>query len=243
VSPRGDNIHPQFEGTRLMERIAHRGAKRELPENTIAAFKRAFERRADAVELDVHATRDGVVVVHHDPTLGSTFGALSGRPIRELDWPRMAGASVSASTRIPTLAEVLGIAPPGATVYVEIKGSQIEAEVAEVIGTSHTRCAVHSFDHGAVRRMRELAPQIPRGILLDRRVADLPAVMAEAGARDVWPEWTLIDGPMVERIHGAGGRVIAWTVNDRTAAAKLMTLGWTGVDGLCTDDIRLLDGL
>ncbi|MGH7617348.1 MAG: glycerophosphodiester phosphodiesterase, partial [Gemmatimonadaceae bacterium] len=48
-----------------MERIGHRGAKRELPENTIAAFKRAFDRGADAVELDVHATNDGVVVVHH----------------------------------------------------------------------------------------------------------------------------------------------------------------------------------
>ena len=52
-----------------IERIAHRGARRELPENTIAAFERAFGRGAVAIELDVHATRDSVVVVHHDPDL------------------------------------------------------------------------------------------------------------------------------------------------------------------------------
>jgi glycerophosphoryl diester phosphodiesterase len=228
-----------------MERIGHRGARRELPENTVAAFKRAFERRADAVELDVHATRDGVVVVHHDPALGSAFGKLSGRSIDELDWPSIASASVTSRTRIPTLAEVLGIAPAGGTVYVEIKGLHIEAQVAEVIGVSRARCAVHSFDLTAVKRMREIAPDIPRGILFDRELANLPAVMADTGARDVWPKWTLIDGPLVDRIHADGGRVIAWTVNDRTAAARLMTLGskGVGVDGLCTDDVRILDGL
>ena len=64
-----------------MERIGHRGAKRELRENTLAAFRRAFERGADAVELDVHATRDGVVVIHHDAELGPEFGPLAGGAI------------------------------------------------------------------------------------------------------------------------------------------------------------------
>jgi glycerophosphoryl diester phosphodiesterase len=52
-----------------IERIAHRGAKRELPENTIPAFALAFERGADAIELDVHATADGIVIVNHDPVV------------------------------------------------------------------------------------------------------------------------------------------------------------------------------
>ena len=226
----------------LVERIGHRGAKRELPENTIAAFKRAFDRGADAIELDVHATSDGVVVVHHDPTLGGGFRGFAGRAIAELDWRTLASASESAATRIPTLNDVFAIVPQGGTVYVEIKGSGIEALVAQVVSSARIRSAVHSFDHQCIELMRGLAPTVPRGILIDQEKADTDvlAAMARAGARDVWPEWTMIDRALVERVHGAGGRVIAWTVNDITTAATLVGMG---VDGVCTDDVRILDAL
>lgn len=223
-----------------MERIGHRGAKRELPENTIAAFKRAFDRGADAIELDVHATADGVVVVHHDPTLGPGFKTLAGRAIAELDWKTLALASESAATRIPMLADVFGVVPAAGTVYVEIKGEGIEALVAQAISNSRIRCAVHSFDHACIERLRRLAPSIPRGILLERGDIDVLEAMARTGARDVWPEWSLISAELVERVHAARGRVIAWTVNDLTTAITLMRMG---IDGLCTDDVRLLDSL
>ncbi|HEY9225548.1 MAG TPA: glycerophosphodiester phosphodiesterase [Gemmatimonadaceae bacterium] len=224
-----------------MERIGHRGAKREYPENTIAAFKGAFARRADAIELDVHATRDGVIVVNHDPNLGKSFDGLNGAPIAGLDWATIAKASTSSKTRVPTLEEVFAIVPSGGTVYVEIKGRDIEQSVAETLSAlPGVRCAVHSFDHDAIRRMRELAPTVPRGILFDRYPENVTAAMRDTGARDVWPEWRLIDVKLVRDVHEAGGRVIAWTVNDRDAAGELTRMG---VDGLCTDDVRLLDGL
>ena len=223
-----------------MERIGHRGAKREHPENTLAAFKTAFDRGADAVELDVHATHDGVVVVHHDPTLGSAFGSAAGCAIAELEWAKIAAASSSSKTRIPTLAEVFAIVPAGGTVYVEIKGRNIETLVGQVLSDVRGRYAVHSFDHDTIRRMRKIAPKVPRGILYDHAPNDLERDMRDTRARDVWPAWRLIDGPLVDRVHAAGGRVIAWTVNDRNAASDLIALG---VDGICTDDVRLLDGL
>jgi glycerophosphoryl diester phosphodiesterase len=229
-------------GRHRVERIGHRGAKTELPENTIAAFKRAFDRGADAIELDVHATPDGTVVVHHDPVLGHGFGALAGRSIAELEWPILARSSESAATRIPTLSEVYGIVPPGGTVYVEIKGTGIEELVARVVSNTRVRSAVHSFDHACIERIRQLAPSIPRGILFDRdgKTADILATMERTGARDVWPEWAMIDRGLVDAVHGANGRVIAWTVNDVTTAA---TLARMGVDGICTDDVRILDAL
>jgi glycerophosphoryl diester phosphodiesterase len=225
-----------------VERIGHRGAKRELPENTIAAFKRAFDRGADAIELDVHATADGVVVVHHDSTLGSGFRSLSGRAIAELDWRTLASSSESAAIRIPTLSDVFGIIPQGGTVYVEIKGAGIEALVAQAVSSVRIRSAVHSFDHACIERMRTLAPATPRGVLIGRGAADtdVVALMSRTGARDVWPDWTIIDHALVERVHGAGGRVIAWTVNDVTTAATLAAMG---VDGICTDDVRIIDAL
>jgi glycerophosphoryl diester phosphodiesterase len=222
-----------------VERIAHRGAKRELPENTIAAFQRAFERGADAIELDVHATRDGVVVVHHDPGLRLRSRWRRAGPIAELSWDEVRVAQLAPGIGIPTLDDVLAIVPAAATVYVEIKGANIEEAVAAVLARSTTRCAVHSFDHGAIRRLREIAPRVPRGLLFERRAPDMVGAMRDAEARDVWPERRLIDAALDDAVHGARGRVIAWTVNSRDQAAALAKLG---VDGLCTDDVRLLDG-
>ncbi len=218
-----------------MERIAHRGAKTEFPENTLAAFRRAFERGADAIELDVHATSDGVVVVHHDPS--STLLPLNRRAIADATWDEVRRLELGAGTRVPRLSDVLDAAPSDKTVYVEIKGDGIADDVARVIRKGSARCAVHSFDHDAIARMRQIAPEIPRGILFDEPSSDALRTMQVTGARDVWPHWRLIDTMLCSEIHAAGGRVIAWTVNDPDIAQRLIDFG---VDGLCTDDIRLL---
>jgi glycerophosphoryl diester phosphodiesterase len=138
------------------------------------------------------------------------------------------------------LAEVFEVVPAGKTVYVEIKGIGIEPLVAEALSSTGARCAAHSFDHGAIARMRALAPDVPRGILLDRTPSDVTADIEATGARDVWPDWKLIDEALVRRVHDAGARVIAWTVNSAKTAERLARLG---VDGICTDDVRLLDRL
>jgi glycerophosphoryl diester phosphodiesterase len=224
-----------------LEWIAHRGAKTEFAENTLAAFAGAFERGADAIELDVHATRDGEVVVHHDPVARA-------RPHGESKLRRaleIAGATLTdlqmlskapPELQIPTLSAVLATVPRGRTVYVEIKGSGIEAAVADVLARSTARTAVHSFDRAAIGRMRALLPDVPRGILLDRRVPDVAAAMRGVAARDVWPDAMITDSTLVDAVHAAGGRVIVWTVNHVTEARRLIALG---VDGICTDDVRL----
>jgi glycerophosphoryl diester phosphodiesterase len=223
-----------------LERIAHRGAKRELPENSLAAFRRAFERGADAIELDVHATRDGVVVVHHEPTIRLP-GEGSKRAIAETSWDEVQRVELAPGTGIPMLADVLAISPTNKTVYVEIKGAQIEAAVVAVIHERSARCAVHSFDHLAIARCRQLAPDIPRGVLFDDGPAGaMIGALEAAGARDLWPRWSLIDASLVAQAHDAGARVIGWTVNSISAAESLIEMG---IDGLCTDDVRLLDAL
>jgi glycerophosphoryl diester phosphodiesterase len=214
-----------------LELIGHRGAPREFLENTIPAFRRAFERGADAVELDVHATADGEVVVHHDPTIGRGASSYVGHAIAELAWAQLRAVRLDGEVGIPTLPQVLETVPAGKRVYVEIKGEGIEELVAAVIREHSVECAVHSFDHAAIAKMRRIAPEIPRGILYDRRGVDVAAAMLETGARDVWPNWKLIDRETVELVHGLGGRVCAWTVNGRVAV--------DGIDAVCTDDVRL----
>jgi glycerophosphoryl diester phosphodiesterase len=220
-------------------RIAHRGAPREHPENTLPSFARAVELGADGIELDVHATRDGVVVVHHDPVprAMSRDPALVGRAIADLTHEQLSAFSVAPGVGIPTLAEVLSLVGDAAVVYVELKGTGIERAVIDVIRAGGVRCAIHSFDHAAVARARDIAPELRRGLLFSRRPRDPAAALEAAGALDAWPEWPLVDDAFVSAVGRVGGRVIAWTVNDAAAARRLADMG---VDGICTDDLRVV---
>ncbi|MBI3792062.1 MAG: glycerophosphodiester phosphodiesterase [Gemmatimonadetes bacterium] len=222
------------------ERIAHRGAPRELRENTLPSFLRALDRGADAIELDVHATADGVVVVHHDPRLkpDTARPLYAGQAIRELPWAVLQRVLYRDGHGLPTLAEVLEAVGSRGTVYVEVKQPGIEAEVIEVLRASKTRTAVHAFDHRVVRRVHELAPEIPTGALVDAYLLDPVHALRGARARDFWPSVEFTDAALIDAIHAAGGRVIAWTANDPAAIAALTA---AGIDGLCTDDVRLLD--
>jgi glycerophosphoryl diester phosphodiesterase len=217
--------------SRSPELIGHRGAPRERPENTIASFLRAIDLGADAIELDVHATRDGVVVVHHD-------FLVQERPITDLTAAEVAAIRVSGEP-IPTLADVLDTVGSRATVYVELKGRAIEQRVIAALARSSTAHTVpiHSFDHRAVARARALQPTLTGGILLVSYLVEPERALRAAGARDYWQEWTMIDENLVRTIHAAAGRVIAWTVNDPDQARRLVALG---VDGICTDQLQLI---
>lgn len=217
---------------RSVEIIGHRGSPREYRENTLLSFERAFAAGADAIELDVHSTSDGVVVVHHDPVTNSRPGdrgdtvRIAQSPLSALQAVMVGGAT------IPTLLEVLRIVPENGIAYVEVKGPAIERAVADAIGAVERRCAVHSFDHRIVRRLGDIAPDIPRGILQTSYPIDPIRAMHDAGARDLWQQWELIDEALVDLVHADGRRIIAWTVNDADVATRLMR--W-GVDGICTD--------
>ncbi len=216
--------------------IAHRGISRERPENTLPAFLRALELGADGIELDVRATKDGIVVVHHDeiPRATAPDRSLAGRRIDALTFDELQGFSVDGAALIPTLAEVLAAMRGRLDVFVELKGHGIEGRVLDVIHASPApaRCAVHSFDHEAIRRIRSVASWVRAGILFDAAPKDVVAEMRHADARDVWPREDLIDAPLVAAVQGAGGRVLAWTVN---LPARALSLAGLGVSGLCTD--------
>ena len=96
------------------------------------------------------------------------------------------------------------------------------------------RCAVQGFDHRVVPRVRELAPEIPGGVLSASYLIDPVHALRAAGARDYWIWWEHVDQALCNAIHAANGRVIVWTVNDPDTAVALASLG---VDGLCTDDV------
>lgn len=217
------------------EKISHRGAHQTLPENSIPAFLRAIELGADAIELDVHATRDGVVVVHHDPAVNAP-----GHPtaqIVDLSISEISRFPLAHGVEIPTLQAVLDAIGDNARVYVEIKGTDIEPLVVRCIRESAATCAVHAFDHRVVKIVKKIFPAIRTGVLESARHIDPVASLLAAGAQDLWQEVSFIDEEVVARAHAVNARVIAWTSND---AREWEFLSALGVDGICTDRIAEL---
>lgn len=213
--------------------IAHRGAHDTFPENSLPAFLRALEIGAEAIELDVHGTRDGEVVVHHDAFVNAGRMPQDQKlAIADLTLSRLRDFPLAGEIPIVSLQEVLQAVGTAATVYIEIKAANIEPLVVRCIRESDALCAVHSFDHRIVSTVKRLFPAIRTGVLEVARHLDPWASLAATGAEDLWQEAAFIDHELVKRIHDRGGEVIAWTAND---PAHWKTLRALGVDGICTD--------
>lgn len=217
------------------EKISHRGAHQTLPENSIPAFLKAIELGADAIELDVHATRDGIVVVHHDPVVNAP-GETTTR-ITDLSSSEMSRFPLAHGVEVPTLQAVLDAIGDKARVYVEIKATDIEPLVVRCIRESTANCAVHAFDHRVVKTVKKLFPAIRTGVLEGARQVDPVASLLAAGAQDLWQEVSFIDEELVARAHSVNARVIAWTSDD---ADEWTALNELGVDGICTNRIAEL---
>lgn len=203
---------------------------RRARENSLAGFALALELGADGIELDVHATRDGVVVVHHDPALAD------GTSIARTAWADLRRRESAPGVPIPTLGQVLELVAGRATVYVEIKGAAIEALVDTELRAYAGEAAIHSFDHTLIARLHAAGCPRPLGILFDAGISDVEPAMARTGARHVWPRFSLVTPALVDAVHALGGLVITWTVNDPDVARSLAAIG---VDGLCGDDITV----
>ncbi|MEO8560690.1 MAG: glycerophosphodiester phosphodiesterase [bacterium] len=202
-----------------------------FPENTLPSFEAALALGADGIELDVHATADGVVVVHHDPVLED------GREIRRTMWDQVRAARVAPDVGIPTLLEVCDVVRDRAELFVEIKGDGIEDAVVDVLRGHAGTAAIHSFDHMLIARLSRRGVPHRLGLLIENAPAEPRALMKRHGALDLWPERRVVTARLVSDVHAFGGRVFPWTVNDGTEAVRL--IAW-GVDGLCTDDVTIL---
>ena len=209
--------------------LAHRGANRQAPENTVPAMVRALEVGADGVELDVHRTADGALAVRHD--VETPVGSVTRLTRAEL---------AVALPEVPVLEEVLDVCR-GRLVNVEIKDPDpraVDALVAllEARGGADT-VLVSSFHLPAVDRVRDRAPDVPSAFLsfgLDPLEALDTA--REHGHDALHPDvWTLLQGDpreVAERAHGDGMRVNVWTVNEPD---QLLRLRDAGIDGVVTD--------
>lgn len=209
--------------------IAHRGASAEQPENSLAAFRRALELGADGVELDVHATSDGSLVVYHDAEIGD-------RPIAAMTLDEARRHRLPNDEPMPSLAETLALITPSAIAFVELKSLPPAADDAVFAlfdaAPRPDRCHVHSFDHRIVQRLTRRRPSLPAGVLSGSYALDPAAPVRAAGAVVLWQHRDLIDAPLAAQVHEAGFRLYAWTVDRPGHMRRLIA---DGVDGICTN--------
>jgi glycerophosphoryl diester phosphodiesterase len=221
--------------------VAHRGASLEAPENTVASVALGWAQHADAVEIDVHLTRDGQVVAIHDPTLLRTTGRdarvdeLTLAEIQKLD----AGVWKSAAyrnERVPTLAAVLATVPAGRKLYVELKAAeglvpalQRALEAGEV---PLEQIVLISFEAETLSAAKRALPRCPALFLADTPEGapdKLPGLIEFCRAEgfaglDVSAGWP-IDAALVARLRAARLELHVWTVNDARRAGELAAAG------------------
>ncbi|MDE3015695.1 MAG: hypothetical protein KGI29_02075 [Pseudomonadota bacterium] len=228
--------------TRHCLRIAHRGASAAAPENTMSAFRKALELGADAVECDVHVSKDGEAVVIHDDTLERTT---SGRGrVADFTLKELKGFVAGGGERIPTLEELLAFAADRLMVFIEIKAADAVPRVAELV----TRCSkrhgyarfpVIGFNWDTLLRIQAVNANILIGATPpEQRIpADFTARAQAAGMWSVNPCIDALEQPVVDDAHRLRLKIITWTANTPEQIAKAKALG---VDGMISDAVENL---
>ena len=209
--------------------IAHRGASSVELENSLAAFRAAGSLGADAIELDVHNTLDGVLIVHHDPSV-------LGLPIAQARAQDLAMLHLPNGEPIPTLAQALDAIDPRLKVFVEVKvlDPRWDDRLFETLdhGPNPQGYALHSFAAPVVRRLGEKRPDLPRGVLTEVETRNPKQTLADAGAQTLWQERKTLNEKLVRTVHDLGAQIIAWTVDSLSDMERFVRMG---VDGICTN--------
>jgi glycerophosphoryl diester phosphodiesterase len=242
--------------------IAHRGSSGAAPENTLAAVRLAIRHDADVVENDIQRTRDGELVIVHDTTLDRTtdveqvfparapwnVGDFTLKEIKRLDagsWfaPRFAGQEV------PTLEEWVNAVGRQAGMLLEPKSPalypgierDLDKELRSLPAFNRAlradRVVVQSFDHLWLRQYKDLAPDVPVGLLYGTDPTEAEVSAAATWAQQVNPALGAIEEDTVERIHAHGLETHVWTVNAGQDMYRAME--W-GVDGIITNYPQVL---
>ena len=229
--------------------IAHRGAGKLAPENTLAAFRVGAAHGYRAFECDVKLSADGVPFLLHDSTLERTTHTIGAAG--ERDWAALARLDAGAwhsrtfaGEPLPTLEGIARFClSNGYALNIEIKptpgveehtGKLVAAQAARLWLDQAVPPLLSSFRPEALKGARDGAAHLPRALLLDTLWAGWFEVAHANGCVAVVTNHALMDAGLMAKLHGAGLRALVYTVNEPADARRLTALG---IDGLITDAV------
>jgi len=216
--------------------VAHRGASGIAPENTLSSIRRALEIGARMVEIDVHTTSDGEIVVMHDPDVSRTTdgsGLISGMSLaqmRRLDAGSWFGPEFRGEA-VPTLDEALDLVGGSADLCIEVKSASPRQVIGKVLEHRYLEHAIiFDFNHPRLYEAKKLQPGVRAlalGVSHDSLTSVDPGLCNAVGC-----PFSKVDGELVEKAHRLGLAVFVYTVNQADEMRRLAVLG---VDAIITN--------
>lgn len=220
--------------------MAHRGNRAACPENTLAAFRRAFEDGADLLETDLHLTADGELVCIHDAAVDRTTNGTGA--VAEMTLAQLKALSASCGMpgfqeeRIPTLAETAAVLPPDAALALELKTDRFLEEavclqLAEELQRAgiRERSVVISFSEARIQAVKKYAPDIPIGLIT------LTRIFPKRGMELLGPFWPILYlNPFYVRAAHARGQIVCPL--DPASTAHYGWFRFLKVDAVLADD-------
>jgi len=201
--------------------LGHRGARafRQIPENTLASFELCLQHGCDGFEFDVRRSADGQAVISHDATVG-------GMEIAN---------TASKTLSLPTLEDVLRQFAHRAFLDIELKVAGLEPETLAELRKHPPQkgYVVSSFLPEVLAAIHDLDPAVPLGFLCETQ--DLLRAWPQMPAEWVIPQFALVDRQLVELVHGAGKKIMVWTVN---RAEPMREFAEWGVDAIVSDETQ-----
>lgn len=239
--------------------VAHRGASHDAPENTLSAFRLAWDQNADAIEGDFFLTKDQEIVCIHDEKTKRTSGVemnvttATFDELRKLDVGQWKNARF-AGEKIPTLTEVLATVPEKKKIYIEIKcGPEIVPHLIPVLkksGVAPEQTIVISFNDKVIKATRQMIPEIKAfwlvGFRQNKQTQQYEpsvdsifktAIEIQTQGIDIQAQRDLVTAEFVKRLRSEKLEFHVWTVNDPADARHFQSLG---VDSITTDRPQFL---
>ncbi|MEH7441174.1 glycerophosphodiester phosphodiesterase family protein [Bacillus sp. JJ1122] len=234
---------------RQFDTVAHRGAAGYAPENTIAAFDKAVDMKADYIELDVQRSKDGELVIIHDTTVDRTtdgtgrVGDFTFEELRNLDAGSFKGEQFTGE-KIPSFDEVLDRYHGKVGILIEMKSPELYPGIEEAVALElkerhldkpqNNKIIIQSFNFESMKKMDTLLPEVPIGVLTSSRLHVTDSALQEfATYADYFnPSYSLVTKELVDKVHNFGMEIQSWTVRSHEAAQFLIDMK---VDGIITD--------
>jgi glycerophosphoryl diester phosphodiesterase len=204
--------------------MGHRGAKAYEPENTLRSIHRALDMGVQAVENDVHVSRDGRLVVIHDATVNRTTNG-SGQ-VAELSWTELRRLDAGRGERLPSLEEVVALVRGRVHLFVEMKNPKAIEPLAKFFQVQDLFAEAHviSFWHPALKELRRLQPHIRTGVLFVGCPVN-PAVLAQtADAEALVLNYQYVTPELVQMAHQSGLTVAVWNIDTITDLLPVLPL-------------------
>ena len=222
--------------------IGHRGASAIAPPNTLKAFEKAIELKADYSEFDIHITKDGEIVIIHDSNTYNTTG-VNGL-IKDMTLDQIKNLDAGEGEKIPTIQELINIAQNKMGLQIEIKATNLLDKLLRILKEENLleTSIISSFMLDELLKLKALEPNAKVGLLIFAELVRPTIIkrkivnVAKHNFYSIHTYFNHTDKDIVDFAHKLGLKVIVWTVNDKEIMEKLLEIG---VDGIITDDISL----